>query len=160
MEIKAVDIEIPKDTNIIIGQSHFIKTVEDIHEVLVSSVPGISFGLAFCESSGLCLVRHSGNDPELEKIVSENALNVAAGHSFIIMIKNAYPINLLNAVKNVPEVCNIYCATANPVQVIIAETGMGRAILGVVDGSRTKQIEKEKDIEDRKRLLREIGYKL
>jgi adenosine/AMP kinase len=160
MEIKVVDIKVPKNTNIIIGQSHFIKTVEDIHEVLVSCVPDISFGLAFCESSGPCLVRHSGNDPNLEKIASEHALNLAAGHSFIIMIKNAYPINVLNAVKDVPEVCNIYCATANPVQVIVAETEMGRSILGVVDGSKTKKIEEENDIEDRKRLLRKIGYKL
>ncbi len=160
MDIKVVNIKVPKETNVIIGQSHFIKTVEDIYEALIGSVPGILFGLAFCESSGPCLVRHSGNDPELEKIASENALNIAAGHSFIILIKNAYPINVLNSIKNLSEVCNILCATANPIQVILAETDMGRSILGVVDGYKAKQIEKENDVKDRKKLLRQIGYKL
>ena len=160
MEIKVVDLKFPKETNVIIGQSHFIKTVEDIYEALISSVPGIIFGLAFCESSGPCLVRHAGNDPELEKIASENALDIAAGHCFIILVKNAYPINVLNAVKNVPEVCSIYCATANPVQVILAETSIGRSILGVVDGSKSTKIENKEDVEERKKLLRKLGYKL
>ena len=164
MEIKVVDIKVPENTNIIMGQSHFIKTVEDVHEVLVSCVPDISFGLAFCESSGPCLVRHSGNDPELEKIASEYALNLAAGHSFIIMIKNAYPINVLNAVKDVPEVCNIYCATANPTKVVIVESNFGdnkgRGILGIIDGFIPKGVENEEDIAWRKKLLRDIKYKL
>ena len=160
MEIKVIDLKFPEETNIILGQSHFIKTVEDIYEVLVSSVPGIIFGLAFCESSGPCLVRHAGNDEGLEKIASENALNIGAGHCFIILIKNAYPINVLNAIKKVPEVCNIYCATANPVQVILGETKIGRSILGVVDGSKSKQIENDEDIKERKLLLRKLGYKL
>ena len=160
LDIKTVNIKIPKEANIIIGQSHFIKTIEDIYEALVNSVPNILFGLAFCESSGPCLVRHIGNDPELEKKASENALSIAAGHSFIIFIKNAYPINVLNAIKNVSEVCNIYCATANPTQIILAETDMGRSILGVVDGFRSKSIENEEDIGERKKFLRRIGYKL
>jgi adenosine/AMP kinase len=160
MEIKTIKLKIPEGCNIIIGQSHFIKTVEDIHEAIVNCSPYAKFGLGFCESSGPCLVRHSGNDKELEEIASKNALEIAAGHSFIVVMKNAYPINVLNAIKSVPEVCNIYCATANPVEVIVAETELGRAILGVIDGYKSKGIESEKDIEERKNFLRKIGYKL
>ena len=160
VEIKIVKIEVPEGCNMILGQSHFIKTVEDIHELLVNCVPDIKFGIAFCESSGKCLVRHSGNDEELEKLATEKAFEISAGHSFIIFIKNAYPINILPRLKQVPEVCNIYCATANPVQVLIAETDQGRGIIGVIDGLKTKGIEKEEDIKERKEFLRKIGYKL
>ena len=160
MEIKTTRIEKPDDINLILGQSHFIKTVEDIHEALVNTVPGIKFGLAFCESSGPCLVRYSGTDQELIELAKKNAFGLSAGHSFVIFLKNAYPINVLNIVKNVPEVCRIFCATANPVEVIIAESEQGRGILGVIDGLKSKGIETEKDIEERKLLLRRIGYKL
>jgi hypothetical protein len=160
MEIKTSRIEKPDDINLILGQSHFIKTVEDIHEALVNTVPGIRFGLAFCESSGPCLVRYSGTDQELIELAKKNAFSLSAGHSFVIFLKNAYPINVLNIVKNVPEVCRIFCATANPVEVIIAESQQGRGILGVIDGLKSKGIETEKDIEERKLLLRKIGYKL
>lgn len=159
MEIKTFKIEVPKDCNIILGQSHFIKTVEDIYEALVNSVPNIKFGLAFCESSGPCLVRHEGTDEELRKFAREKALEIGAGHIFLIVMKECYPINVLNAIKNVPEVCRIYCATANPVEVIIAETDQGRGILGVIDGYESKGIETEKEIEERKLFLRKIGYK-
>ncbi len=159
MELKTVKIE-PKDCNLILGQSHFIKTVEDVHELLVNCVPGIKFGLAFCESSGPCLVRHSGTDSELEKLATDKAYELAAGHSFIIFMKNAYPINVLPRLKDVPEVVNIFCATANPVEVVIAESEQGRGILGVIDGLKSKGIETEKDMEDRKAFLRKIGYKL
>jgi adenosine/AMP kinase len=161
IETKSVKLEFPKDCNIILGQSHFIKTVEDVHETLVSSVPGIKFGLAFCESSGPCLVRSSGTDEELKEIAEKNALNIGAGHSFIIVLgKGFYPVNVLSNVKNVPEVCRIFCATANPVEVVLAETSQGRGILGVIDGSHVKGIETEKDVRDRKEFLRKIGYKL
>lgn len=160
MELKTVTIEKPADVNFILGQSHFIKTVEDIHEALVTAVPKIKFGLAFCESSGPALVRWSGTDPEMIEIAKKNALALSAGHSFIIFLKDCYPINVLNVVKNVPEVCNIYCATANPVEVIIAETAQGRGILGVIDGIKTKGVEGEKEIAERKEFLRKIGYKL
>ena len=160
MELKIVKIEKPKDSNIILGQAHFIKTVEDLYEALVNSTPSIKFGLAFCESSGPCLVRTEGNDEELKKAAAKNALNLAAGHCFIIILKDAYPINVLNAIKAVPEVCSIYCATANEVEVIVAETGQGRGILGAVDGLRSKEIETEKDVKERKEFLRKIGYKL
>ena len=160
MELKTVKIEPPKDCNMILGQSHFIKTVEDLYEVLVASTPTIKFGLAFCESSGLCLVRHIGNDEELEKLAVEYAFKLSAGHCFLIFMKNAFPINVLNAVKNVSEVCNIYCATGNPVEVILAETEQGRGILGVIDGYKSKGIEEAKDVEERKAFLRKIGYKL
>lgn len=153
-------IKIPEGCNVIIGQSHFIKTVEDLYEAIVNCSPYAKFGLAFCESSGPCLVRHAGNDKELEEIASKNALEIAAGHCFIILMKNAYPINVLNAIKSVPEVCSIYCATANPVELIIAENELGRAILGVIDGYKSKGIENEKEIEERKKFLRKIGYKL
>ncbi len=160
MELKTVTIEKPADVNFILGQSHFIKTVEDIHEALVTAVPKIKFGLAFCESSGPALVRWSGTDSEMIELAKKNALALSAGHSFIIFLKECYPINVLNVVKNVPEVCHIYCATANPVEVIIAETSQGRGILGVIDGIKTKGIEGEKEIQERKEFLRKIGYKL
>jgi len=160
MELKTVTIEKPADVNFILGQSHFIKTVEDIHEALVTAVPKIKFGLAFCESSGPALVRWSGTDSEMIELAKKNALALSAGHSFIIFLKECYPINVLNVVKNVPEVCHIYCATANPVEVIIAETSQGRGILGVIDGIKTKDIEGEKEIQERKEFLRKIGYKL
>jgi hypothetical protein len=160
MELKTVRIEKPKEANIILGQAHFIKTVEDLYEVLINSVPGIKFGLAFCESSGPCLVRVEGNDEKLEKLAGKNALALSAGHSFIIILENAYPINVLNAVKDVPEVCRIYCATANDVEVIIGETEQGRGILGVIDGHKSKGIEGEEDTQARKKFLRDIGYKL
>lgn len=160
MEIKTVKIQAPRDCNLILGQSHFIKTVEDLHELLVNCVPSIKFGLAFCESSGPCLVRHSGNDEELEKLAAEKAFELACGHCFLIFIKNAYPINVLPRLKQVPEVVTIFAATANPVEVIVAETGQGRAILGVVDGFKSKGIEGENEIKERKEFLRRIGYKL
>ncbi len=160
MELRLVTIEKPDDINFILGQSHFIKTVEDLHEALVTAVPGIQFGLAFCESSGPALVRYSGTDAEMIELAKKNALALSAGHCFIIFLRNAYPINVLNAVKMVPEVCRIFCATANPVQVVIAETEQGRGILGVVDGVKSKGIEGEEDIAWRKQFLRKIGYKL
>lgn len=159
MELKIVDIEKPKDMNFILGQSHFIKTVEDLYETLISSVPNIKFGLAFCESSGPRLVRFAGNDEKLIDLAKKNGFNIGAGHSFIIFLEDAFPINVLPAIKAVPEVCKIFCATANPVQVIMVETNQGRAILGVVDGFSTLGIETEKDIEYRKIFLRDIGYK-
>lgn len=158
--IKTVKIEAPRDCNIILGQSHFIKTAEDLYEALIGSVPGIKFGLAFCESSGPCLVRHEGTDDGLRKFAAEKALEIGAGHCFLIVIKGAYPINVLNAIKGVPEVCRIYCATSNPVEVILAQTEQGRGVLGVVDGLSSKGIETDKDIQERKALLRKIGYKL
>jgi len=160
MELKIVKIEKPEDINMILGQSHFIKTVEDVHEVMVTSVPGAKFGLAFCEASGACLVRASGTDEELLELAKKNAFALSAGHCFIVFVRDAYPINFLNAIKNVPEVCRIFCATANPVEVVIAETEQGRGILGVIDGLRTKGIEGEEDIAWRKDFLRMIGYKL
>jgi hypothetical protein len=160
MELKIVKIEKPEDVNLILGQSHFIKTVEDIHEVMVTSVPGAKFGLAFCESSGACLVRASGTDEELVELAKRNAFALSAGHSFIVFMRDTYPINFLNSIKNVPEVCRIFCATANPVEVVVAETEQGRGILGVIDGLRSKGIEGEEDIAWRKDFLRMIGYKL
>jgi len=160
MEIKTVKIEKPAEYNVIIGQSHFIKTVEDIHEAMVGAVPGIKFGLAFCESSGECLVRSTGTDDDLKKLAEKNALAAGAGHSFIIVMKDSYPINVLNAIKGVQEVCGIFCATANPVELIIAETVQGRGILGVVDGSKPKGIEDESGVKWRKEFLRKIGYKI
>ena len=158
--IEVVDIDKPEDANIIIGQSHFIKTTEDIYEALVNSVPNIKFGLAFCESSGKRLVRVEGNDDELKKKAVENALRVGAGHCFILLIRNAWPINVLNALKMVPEITTIYCATANPVQVIVADTGKGRAIIGIVDGGTPLGVESEEDVKERREFLRKIGYKL
>ncbi len=159
MQILIEPIENPNNLNLILGQSHFIKTVEDLHETMVATVPGAKFGLAFCEASDVCLVRHSGTDPELVALAGKNALALAAGHCFIIFMKEMYPINVLSAIRNVPEVCRIFCATANPVQVVIAETEQGRGILGVIDGFKSKGIETEADIQKRKGLLRAIGYK-
>ncbi len=160
LEFNTVKIQKPEDVNIILGQSHFIKTVEDLYEVLVTNVPGIKFGLAFVESSGACKIRSEGNDLELKKLAQGNALNISAGHIFIVCLRNAFPINVLNAIKNIPEVCNIYCASANPVEVVIAQTETGRGIMGVIDGAKTQGIENEEDITWRKGLLRKIGYKL
>ena len=160
VEIKTVKVEVPEGCNVIIGMSHFIKTVEDFYEALVNSVPNIKFGIGFCEASGDRLVRHTGNDEELKKLAAEKALEIGAGHSFIIFIKNAYPINVLRALKMTPELVSVYCATANPVEVIIAETDQGRSIIGVVDGYTPKGIEDEEKIKERKEFLRKIGYKL
>ncbi len=161
MELVTVQIEKPEEINFILGQSHFIKTVEDLHEALVQSAPGIKFGLAFCESSGATLVRWSGNDEAMIALAQKNALALSAGHTFIIFLgAGFFPLNVLNAVKRVPEVCNIFCATANPVQVIIAETEQGRGILGVIDGLRTKGVEDDEGIRWRKDFLRRIGYKM
>ena len=161
MEIRSVPINKPDALNIILGQTHFIKTVEDLHEALVNAVPGIKFGLAFCEASGACLVRTSGTDPTLVELATQNALVIGAGHTFLIVLgEGFYPINVLNAVKNVPEVCHIFCATANPAQVIIAESEQGRGILGVIDGFKPKGVEDEQGVAWRKGLLRQIGYKL
>lgn len=159
MNLTTVTIENPDNLNLILGQSHFIKTAEDIYEAMVNAVPSPKFGVAFCEASINCLVRHTGTDDTLVELAKKNAYALSAGHSFIIFMKDIYPINVLGAIKNVPEVCSIYCATANPVQVIIAETDQGRGILGVVDGFASKGIETEKDIQFRKELLRKIGYK-
>jgi len=160
MEISAVPMEIPADANIIIGQSHFIKTVEDLYEVIVSSVPTARFGIAFCEASGDCLIRVVGNDTKLKQAAVRNAKGIAAGHSFVILLREAYPINVLNGIKSCPEVCSIFCATANPVEVLVCETGAGRGVVGVVDGLPPKGVEKKKDVKWRKDLLRKIGYKL
>ena len=161
MEILSVKIEKPEDVNFILGQSHFIKTVEYVHEVLVNSVPGIKFGLAFCEASGDRLIRWSGTDEAMIELARKNAQAIGAGHSFIIFLADGYyPINVLNAVKNVAEVCHIFCATANPTEVLVAETGLGRGILGVVDGASPKGLEGEEDIAWRKGFLRKIGYKI
>ena len=161
MELQIVPIEKPETLNFILGQSHFIKTVEDIHEVMVTAVPGAKFGLAFCESSGPALVRAAGTDLDLVDLAKKNALALSAGHSFILMLgEGLYPINVLNQIKMVPEVCRIFCATANPVQVIVAETDQGRGILGVIDGVTTKGVESDEDAQQRKDFLRMIGYKL
>ena len=160
MELKTITVEIPQGANIIIGQTHFIKTAEDLYEVMVNAVPGIKFGIAFCEASGPCLIRHEGNDQFLKDVAIKNARNIAAGHTFVIIIKDAFPVNVLNAIKACPEVCSIFCATANPIQVIVAETEQGRGILGVIDGFSPKGVEDEKDIHARKQLLRKFGYKL
>ena len=159
MELKLVEITVPEDANIILGQSHFIKTVEDVYEALVSSAPGIKFGMGFCEASGKCLVRFDGNDEELKKMAADNAMKLGCGHSFNIVMKGAYPINVLTQLKSVPEVCTIFAATANPIQVIIAETEQGRGILGVIDGNKPKGIEDLEDIKWRKDFLKMIGYK-
>lgn len=160
MELKTVQIRKPDAVNLIFGQSHFIKTVEDLYETLVGAVVGIQFGFAFVESSGACKVRVEGNDQELKNLAAENALQIGAGHTFLVFLRNAFPINVLNAVKNIPEVCTIFCATANPVEVIIAETENGRGVLGVIDGARPKGIESDADVAWRKEFLRKIGYKL
>jgi len=160
MEITTVRIEKPEELNLILGQAHFIKTVEDLHETLVQSSTGIRFGIAFCESSGPRLVRWSGNDQELIDLAVGNAQAIGAGHSFVILLEDAFPINVLNAVKMVPEVCRIFCATANPAEVVVGETEAGRAILGVIDGGSPLGVETDEDIVERKALLRRFGYKL
>ena len=160
MDIRLVPIVKPEEMNFILGQAHFIKTVEDLHEAIVTTAPHMKFGLAFCESSGLALVRHSGNDETLVEIAKTNAFAIGAGHAFIIFMTGGFPVNILNAIKAVPEVCHIYCATANPAEVVVGETEQGRAILGVVDGVRTKAVEGPDGIEWRKGFLRKIGYKL
>jgi uncharacterized protein len=160
MDIRTVTIEKPESVNIILGQTHFIKSVEDLHEALVGCVPGIKFGLAFCEASSPALVRWSGTSEAMIDLARKNALAIGAGHAFLICMENGYPINVLNAVKNVPEVCRVICATSNPVQVIVAVTDQGAGILGVVDGVSPRGVESEKDIADRKAMLRKFGYKL
>jgi adenosine/AMP kinase len=160
MELKAIRLNIPQGCNIILGQTHFIKTVEDLYEILVGSVPNAQFGIAFNEASGPCLIRKEGNDPEMVNAAVENIREVGAGHTFVIVLRNVFPINVLNAVKACPEVCSIYCATANPVEVIVAETEQGRAILGVVDGVSPKGVEGDQDVKARKELIRKFGYKL
>jgi len=160
MNLTTVTIEKPEDTNFILGQSHFIKTVEDVYEAMINTVPGIKFGLAFCEASGKRLVRSAGTDPEMTRLAEKNAQAIGAGHSFIVFLgQGYYPLNVLNTLKSVPEVCRIFCATANPTQVIVAETGQGRGILGVIDGEVPLGIEAEEDITWRKNFLRMIGYK-
>ena len=160
MELTTVPIENPEELNLILGQSHFIKTVEDLHETLVQAVPGLKFGVAFCESSGPCLVRHTGNDKDLEELAVRNAQAIGAGHSFIVFLREGFPVNVLNAVKMVPEVCRIFCATANPVEVVVGQSEQGRAVLGVVDGFSPKGVEGDAEIAERKELLRRFGYKL
>jgi hypothetical protein len=160
LEFKKVKIEVPEGCNVILGMAHFIKTIEDLYEALVNAVPNVQFGIGFCESSGPCLVRHEGNNDELRRLATEKAFEIASGHSFIILMKNAFPINVLDKIKKVPEVCTIYAATANPLEVVIAETEQGRGIVGVIDGFKSKGIETEEDIKARKDFLRKIGYKL
>lgn len=164
IELKTVKIEKPDDMNFILGQTHFIKSVEDLYEVMVNAVPNAKFGIAFCEASGACKVRSEGNDPELKKLAEKNAANIGAGHSFIVFMKDCYPLNVLNSIKNIPEVCSIYCATANITKVIIAESKIGnetgRGILGVIDGSSPKGLENKEELAWRKKFLRDIKYKL
>ena len=160
MNLMSTKIQKPEEVNLILGQTHFIKTVEDLHEAMVTAVPGIKFGLAFCEASGPCLIRWSGTHEELIELAKTNATAIGAGHSFLIFLRDCFPINVLPVIRNVPEVCHIYCATANAVEVILTETEQGRGILGVVDGSSPKGIEQESDIQKRKALLRQFGYKL
>ncbi len=160
LEFKTVKVDVPEHCNVVLGMAHFIKTVEDLYEALINAVPDIKFGIGFCESSGPCLVRHEGNDEDLRKLAAKKAYEISCGHSFIIYLKNAYPINVLDKVRNVPEMCTIYAATANPLEVIVAETEQGRGIIGVVDGLASKGIETQEDIRKRKEFLRNIGYKL
>ena len=160
MEIKTVVIEKPADMNFILGQAHFIKTVEDLYEAIVQTVPQMKFGIGFCESSGPALVRSAGNDPQLMELASRNALALSCGHAFIIFMEGGFPINILNTIKNVPEVCQVFCATVNSVEVMVAESAQGRGILGVIDGVKTRGIETDADVHARKEFLRKIGYKL
>jgi len=159
LNIQAIAFEPPADSNIVLGQSHFIKTVEDIYEALVNAVPGIKFGVAFCEASGPCLIRADGNDPEMIEAAIQNAEKIGAGHAFVVVMRNAFPINVLGRIKDVPEVCGIFCATANPVQVLVAQAAQGRGIIGVIDGNSPKGVEKEEDRTARHAFLRKIGYK-
>ena len=164
VEIKTVDIEKPEEINFILGQTHFIKSVEDIYETMVNSVPQGKFGIAFCEASGACKIRSEGNDETLKKLAEKNAKNIGAGHSFIVFMRGCFPLNVLNAIKNIPEVCSIYCATANPTKVVVAESNLGnetgRGVLGVIDGFIPKGIENKEDVAWRKKFLRDIKYKL
>ena len=160
MEIVAVPIDKPDDVNVVVGQAHFIKTVEDLHETLAGSMPGLRFGIAFCESSGPRLVRRSGNDPELVELAIRAAQAIGAGHSFVVFLRNGFPVNVLNAVKLVPEVCSIHCATANPVEILVASTTTGRGVVGVIDGGPPLGVEQEEHVRERKELLRRFGYKL
>lgn len=160
VEFKTIRIQPPEDCNLIVGTAHFIKTVEDLYEAMVNAVPTIRFGIGFCESSGPCLVRHEGNNSELRKLAADTALEISCGHSFIVFIKSAYPLNVLDKIKQTPEVCTIHAATANSLEIIIAETEQGRGIIGVVDGYRSKGVETDKDIKERREFLRKIGYKL
>jgi len=155
-----VTVEKPEDMDVILGQAHFVKTVEDLHEALAGSGPGLRFGIAFCEASGPRLVRRSGNDDELVDLAVRNALAIGAGHCFVVFLREGHPVNVLNQIKQVPEVCGIYCATANPVEVVLSQSALGRAIIGVVDGAGPLGVEQQADVAERKRLLREIGYKL
>jgi len=159
MELKSVRVSFPEGANVIIGQTHFIKSVEDLYEAIIGTVPGVKFGIAFCEASGPCLVRVEGNDDKLRKLAAENALRIGAGHTFVVILENAYPINVLNRIKEIQEVCTIFCATANPVDVIVAENERGRGVMGVIDGEKPKGVETAKDAEDRSAFLRKIGYK-
>ncbi len=156
----AVSVTTPEDVNVIVGQAHFIKTVEDLHEALVGVGGPLRFGLAFCEASGPCLVRRTGNDEELVAMATDAALSIGAGHSFVVMLREGFPVNVLNPIKAVPEVCTIFCATANPIEVLVAATGQGRAIIGVVDGGSPRGVETDEDVVARRQLLRTIGYKL
>jgi uncharacterized protein len=160
MELTTVPIRVPEDVNVILGQSHFIKTVEDLHEALAGASPHLRFGLAFCEASGPCLVRRSGNDDGLIELATRHALAIAAGHTFVVLLRDGFPVNVLNQIKLVPEVCHVYAATANPLEVVIAQTELGRGIVGVIDGASPAGVESDEDVEARKRLLRDIGYKL
>lgn len=160
MEFKSIKIDKPEEINLILGQAHFIKTVDDLHEALATAVPGIQFGLAFCEASGPCLIRTSGTDASLIDLATKNAFTLSAGHVFLILLRGVYPINVLNAVKSVQEVCTIYCASSNPVEVIVAETEQGRGVMGVIDGFRPKGVETDADLRSRKELLRRVGYKV
>jgi uncharacterized protein len=159
MELKNIRLSIPEDCNIIVGQSHFIKTIEDLYEVIITGCPHCKFGIAFCEASGPCLIRVDGNDEGLKKTAAENAISMGAGHAFVILLKEAFPINVLNAVKACSEVCHVFCATANPLEIIVAETDQGRGVLGVVDGLSPKGVETESDAKARREFLRKIGYK-
>jgi len=160
MNLETVSVSKPDDVNVILGQAHFIKTVDDLHEVLVQTAPSARFGLAFCESSGQRLVRRSGNDPELVRLAVDHARTIGAGHSFIVLLRDTFPVSVLNAIKGVPEVCRVFCATANPVQVLIASTELGRGIVGVIDGGTPLGIESDADVDARRTLLRKLGYKL
>jgi adenosine/AMP kinase len=160
MEIKTVTMELPQESNIIVGQTHFIKTVEDLFEIVVTTVPQAQFGVAFSEASGPCLIRAEGNNQQLQEVAIRNTRTIACGHIFVLVIKNAYPINILNAIKQCPEICSLYCATANPVQIIVAETEQGRGILGVIDGFPPRGVESDEEAAKRKTFLRKIGYKL
>ena len=159
MQLSTVEIVKPADANVIIGQAHFIKTVEDVYEALVQAVPNIKFGLAFCEASGPCLIRHSGTDAELEKFAIDAASAIGAGHVFVVILGNAFPVNVLNQIKSVTEVCNVFCATANPLRLIVAEDGGGRGVIGVIDGASPKGVEGAEDQKERRAMLRKFGYK-